>query len=231
MMAIRVFTLLPYLLQIIWKQPKKDSSPTGSVAKPRPISLITSTSCINGMEVVVKYLTDVTTMGETDYKILFADLDGTLITTASGKTFPEGIWDMKLRLDTLEAIKKLAPKRVFIVSNQGGIEKGYSTDYLFTTKIHYVCRCIEEYCGIDVVDYEYCKSNSKSDPRRKPNTGMLQLLYNDFVENTNLGRRDALMIGDASGKPGQWSDSDKKTAENFGIDYLDVEDFIKAMKK
>ena len=78
-------------------------------------------------------------MKKTDYKILFADLDGTLITTASGKTFPEGIWDMKLRFDTLEAIKKLAPKRVFIVSNQGGIEKGYSTDYLFTTKIHYGC--------------------------------------------------------------------------------------------
>lgn len=59
---------------------------------------------------------------------------------------------------------------------------------------------------------------------------MLQLLYTDFVEDTDLGKMDALMIGDASGKPGQWSDSDKKTAENFGIDYLDVEDFIKAMK-
>ena len=35
-----------------------------------------------------------------------------------------------------------------------------------------------------------------------------------------------LMIGDASGKEGQFSDSDKKTAENFGIDYMDVEDFV-----
>ena len=33
------------------------------------------------------------------------------------------------------------------------------------------------------------------------------------------------MIGDASGKKGQWSDTDKKTAENFGIDYMDVDDF------
>ena len=31
---------------------------------------------------------------------------------------------------------------------------------------------------------------------------------------------------DASGKEGQFSDSDKKTAENFGIDYMDVNDFV-----
>lgn len=34
------------------------------------------------------------------------------------------------------------------------------------------------------------------------------------------------MIGDASGKPGDFSDSDKKCAENFGIDYIDVRDFL-----
>ena len=37
---------------------------------------------------------------------------------------------------------------------------------------------------------------------------------------------DCLMIGDASGKEGQFSDTDKKTADNFGIDYMDVDDFI-----
>lgn len=37
----------------------------------------------NGMEVVVKYLIGVTIMKKTNYKILFADLDGTLITAAS----------------------------------------------------------------------------------------------------------------------------------------------------
>ena len=35
-----------------------------------------------------------------------------------------------------------------------------------------------------------------------------------------------IMIGDASGKPGDFSDSDKKCAENFGIDYIDVRDFL-----
>jgi hypothetical protein len=38
------------------------------------------------------------------------------------------------------------------------------------------------------------------------------------------------MIGDASGKLGQFSDSDKKTAENYGIDYMDIEDFKNYMK-
>ena len=37
------------------------------------------------------------------------------------------------------------------------------------------------------------------------------------------------MIGDASGKEGQFSDSDKKCAENAGYDYMDVNDFIKAL--
>ena len=34
------------------------------------------------------------------------------------------------------------------------------------------------------------------------------------------------MIGDASGKEGQFSDIDKKTAENFCIDYMDVNDLV-----
>lgn len=42
-----------------------------------------------------------------------------------------------------------------------------------------------------------------------------------------LGLSD--MIGDASGNDGQFSDTDKKTAENFGIDYIDVDDFVKLL--
>lgn len=33
------------------------------------------------------------------------------------------------------------------------------------------------------------------------------------------------MVGDASGLEGQFSDSDKKFAENAGIDYMDVNEF------
>lgn len=51
--------------------------------------------------------------------------------------------------------------------------------------------------------------------------------FEKFLGQSEFDKEKALMIGDASGKPGQFSDSDKKTAENFGIDYMDVEDFLK----
>lgn len=58
---------------------------------------------------------------------------------------------------------------------------------------------------------------------------MLESFFDEYMDKFNFDKGDALMIGDASGKTGQFSDSDKKTAENFGIDYLDVEDFVSVM--
>ena len=57
---------------------------------------------------------------------------------------------------------------------------------------------------------------------------MLETLLEDYVgDDIEYIKQKSLMIGDASGKEGQFSDSDKKTAENFGIDYMDVDDFVK----
>ena len=160
-------------------------------------------------------------------KILFCDLDGTLIETISGSTFPKGIWDMKLRFDVLDAIKELNPEYVFIVSNQGGIESGFVNRYDFKIKSEYITRAIREYCECKCYSM-YCETNDKLDPYRKPNTGMLEKLVERYVgDDVEYIKQKALMIGDASGKEGQFSDSDKKTAENFGIDYMDVDDFVK----
>lgn len=161
------------------------------------------------------------------YKILFADLDGTLIDTISGETFPKGIWDMHFRFGVLAKIKELAPKYVFIVTNQGGIEKGFVDKYNFLDKMNYIKVCIKEYCNVPTV-YDYCPVNDATNKFRKPNIGMLERCYNAFeLDKIITSKSEILMIGDASGKPDQFSDSDKKTAENFGIDYLDVEDFCK----
>lgn len=161
------------------------------------------------------------------YEIIFADLDGTLIDTISGETFPKGVWDMKIKFDVLDKIKELKPKYILIATNQGGIEKGLVEEFKFRHKLLYICSVIKEYCECKEVFSCYCATNSKTNPNRKPNTGMLEYLAETFVGGDfNHIKSKSLMIGDASGKEGQFSDSDKRCAENFGIDYLDVDDFL-----
>lgn len=162
------------------------------------------------------------------YKVIFADLDGTLIEPVKGKEFPRGIWDMKFKFDVLDKIRQIRPDYLFIVSNQGGIGEGYVDHNNFEKKMQYIKHSLEEYIydNGNNVFYRYCTQNDKEHVDRKPNTGMLESLRN-YLLTTDYNKCDMLMIGDASGKEGQFSDSDKKTAENFGIDYVDVEDFVK----
>lgn len=160
------------------------------------------------------------------YDILFSDLDGTLIETISGETFPKGIWDMKLRFDVLDKIKEVKPEYLLIVTNQGGIDEGFVNQIHFNNKLDYICSSIKEYCDCHC-DAVYCATNDKSNPNRKPNVWMLSYLTEIyFDELRDYVKSASIMIGDASGKEGQFSDSDKKTAENFGIPYMDVEDFV-----
>lgn len=162
-------------------------------------------------------------------KVLFIDLDSTLIKTISGKTFPEDITDFRVQLPVLDKIIEKIPNLTyfFIVTNQGGIGK-FTTEDDFQTKLF----CIERFCDMYFrdrtkiyycSDSDYCASLDKDCHARKPNTGMLEELANDYGIRS---KEECIMIGDASGKPGDFSDSDKECAENFGIDYIDVRDFL-----
>lgn len=161
------------------------------------------------------------------YNVIFSDLDGTLINTYSGETFPKGIWDMKIRFDVLDKIKEIKPEYLLIVSNQGGIESGFVDAHNFRIKLEYIKIAIREYCNCKCLTM-YCPFNDKLNPYHKPNTKMLENLIEYYVKFDGFDyiKSLSLMIGDASGKEGQFSDSDKKTAENFGIDYMDVNDFV-----
>ena len=175
-------------------------------------------------------------------KIIFIDLDGTLIDTYSGETFPRGVWDMNIKWDAWKALKSFVKDNktefVCIVTNQGGIENGYVNKYRWLNKFRYVQSALQEYLnqgndlGVKVFG-EYCTSNDKDYDDRKPNTGMIKhfiFAKTGWNELGNIPKSEMIMIGDASGKPNDFSDSDKKTAENFGIDYLDVNDMIKMVQ-
>lgn len=162
-------------------------------------------------------------------KVLFIDLDSTLIKTISGKTFPEDITDFRIQLPVLDKIVEKLPnlKRFLIVTNQGGL-KSTTAEWDFKAKLH----SIEDICymyldnrlsDFGCTDSMYCPSMDKTNPYRKPNTAMLESLSGQWEIES---KEECIMIGDASGKPGDFSDSDKQCAENFGIDYIDVRDFL-----
>ena len=66
------------------------------------------------------------------YKFLFTDLDGTLIKTISGKTFPKDATDFQLRKEVLDKIKLMPGLLgIFIVTNQGGIPQYVSLSKTF----------------------------------------------------------------------------------------------------
>ena len=162
--------------------------------------------------------------------VLLCDLDGTLIETKSGKTFPIDNNDWKFRKFIKEAIKEYNPKYIFIISNQGGIEKGFVDRNEFEAKLHKIMSEMETW-GNFVVRGTYCDSNNKEDYCRKPNVGMVDFFRYAYAEGLDFANHEALMIGDASGLEGQFSDSDLQCAKNAGIRYLDVDAFIEQFAK
>lgn len=162
--------------------------------------------------------------------IVFADLDGTLIKTKSGRTFPKDTDDWVLREDVIDKIAKVInPTYLFIVSNQGGITRGLVKEEEFKKKLETICGMISIRLKIHVHG-EYSAMENKDDPNRKPNTGMLNkclAVYADKTGKQLIPCNSMIMIGDASGFPGQFSDSDLKAAENFRIDYIDADELVK----
>lgn len=108
----------------------------------------------------------------------------------------------------------------------------YTGVNLYIITFDYISSALEDYTNISVYNF-YCDNNDKDNINRKPNTGMIDQ-YMDYIKfiNDNVDEENKIiydtimMIGDASGKEGQFSDSDKKTAENLGCEYMDVDDFV-----
>lgn len=173
-----------------------------------------------------------------DKRLLFFDFDGTLVETKSGNTFPTDLTDMVLKMDVLNRIVDLVVendvKAIGICSNQGGVELGYVDFTAIHAKILYVGACIDDLVkhrretkkGV-FYNLSICPHNDKSNSNRKPNPGMLEQMVFWFKNaGYDFDKSQMLMVGDASGFEGQFSDSDLKCAENFGIDYMDVVDFV-----
>lgn len=160
------------------------------------------------------------------HNVLFCDLDKTLIQTKSGNEKPIDTTDWQMRWNVIYAIDEYRPKYIFIITNQKGIGRGEIKREDFQKKIREICNLIRDNVDGAMVEARICTSIHDDNPYRKPNTGMI-----DAIRKKHPFRNwQALMIGDASGKAGDFSDSDRKTAENAGIRYIDVEEFVEHYK-
>ena len=151
-------------------------------------------------------------------KIVFLDLDNTLITTKTGRTFPINHNDWKPIPKTLKFIKnkKSQGYKIILVTNQGGISKGFLTLENFNTKLKDIQ---------DVIGFKFDKifiALSMDSDYRKPKTYKLleDLKKLDWIPDLTK----SIMIGDAGGEPSDFSDSDKVFAENLGITFIHVDE-------
>jgi HAD superfamily hydrolase (TIGR01662 family) len=169
-------------------------------------------------------------------KLIFLDMDKTLIhnIVKPEEPFPIAIWDMTWMRDVWNClkycVKEFGIEELVIVTNQGGISRFVNRER-FISKLQYVTDSLFEFCVNNQNSLKFKVQGLFYDPEkspknwRKPDTGMLEEVFNE-VGRTSLHKSDCLMIGDASDKNVDFSDSDKMTAVNFGIDYLDVDDFV-----
>lgn len=155
-------------------------------------------------------------------KALFLDLDGTIIKTKSGKTFPKNIHDWEFIPNVVARIGLYyaAGYKICIVSNQMGISLGFLSEDEFNTKVTNVCSAIEEQLKIKepFISYQYCKE--EVDFNRKPNPGMAYELAMEY----ELDLKSSIMVGD---RP-----EDLQFAANSGIGkYMWIEDFVANLVK
>ena len=133
-------------------------------------------------------------------KILFIDLDGTIIETKSGKLFPLSPDDWKFRKDILEKLSEYSiDHTICIITNQGGVNEGHIKPLELENKLKDIVNNIEAYIRLEnppchLITYRIAglSTNSKL---RKPNP-TLALEVMNFME---VDKKDCLMVGDASG--------------------------------
>jgi len=146
-------------------------------------------------------------------KAIFLDLDHTLIHPLEGRLFPadKNDWEFKQEtIDYLQNLTNLDSYSIFIVSNQGGIELGYSTEEETDEKLSSIAIKMHE-LGLPLIQATYCPTMEGYN--RKPNPGAAFELASEF----QLDLSNSIMVGDLI--------TDEQFAKNAGIGtYVDVRD-------
>ncbi|XP_041455017.1 bifunctional polynucleotide phosphatase/kinase-like [Lytechinus variegatus] len=166
-------------------------------------------------------------------KIVCFDMDGTLITTSSGKVFAQNADDWKIIYSEVPGkLKKLhdGGYKIVIFTNQLGISKGKLTVKEFRRKLGNVVKKL----GVPVQAF----AATSGGVYRKPMTGMWEYLLSKGNDGIAIDVKASMYIGDAAGRPADWgpkkkkdfSMSDRLFALNIGIPFKTPEEFFLGFK-
>ena len=139
-------------------------------------------------------------------KLAMFDLDSTLIKTKSGRKFPKDAKDWQPLYEHVPVILRQLVEdgwRLVIFTNQSGISRKPEKLKSITKKLKRMQKKWK--VGFDIF------IASDKDIYRKPCTGMWKLLDVNYDE--------AFYCGDAAGREGDFSDSDKNFAHNIGVKF------------
>ncbi|CAG8789671.1 2778_t:CDS:10, partial [Dentiscutata erythropus] len=163
-----------------------------------------------------------------------AAFDLTLITTKGINKFPKDANDWKwLKNEKIpERLAKLYEEgyKIIIISNQAGLSSGKTNSDKkrseFKNKIGQIADSLN-------VSFDIFAALGY-DKYRKPRIG----IWNYFIENMNadvtIDKEISFYVGDAAGRikdwklgaPSDWADTDRKFAENIGINFFTPEEFF-----
>ena len=161
-------------------------------------------------------------------RIAAFDLDGTLITTKSGNTFPKDIHDWKPLCPQVKSkLQKLSSQSrydILILSNQMGVSAGKVSVAELQGKLESVLAHFEVPASIIFA--------TKKDIYRKPAPGMWSHFNDNWSGGVALDTMDSFYCGDAAGRPENketgrkkdFSDSDLKFAHNISLTFYTPEE-------
>ncbi|KAI9561889.1 hypothetical protein GHT06_012851 [Daphnia sinensis] len=162
-------------------------------------------------------------------KIAAFDLDGTIITTQSGKVFPTNSQDWKLNFSQIPGkLKQLLEDgfKIVIITNQAGLSNGKLKPQDFRQKLS----DIRSKLGVPIQVF----ISSGSGIYRKPAMGM----WNHLTEHANgsvpVDVGSSFYCGDAAGREAKWAPGKKKDhssvdrllATNVGLKFYTPEEFF-----
>ncbi|KAM3923496.1 bifunctional polynucleotide phosphatase/kinase [Leptodactylus fuscus] len=168
-------------------------------------------------------------------KIAGFDIDGTIITTKSGKVFPTSADDWKILYPEIpKKLKALLAEgyKVVFFTNQMGISRGKLRPEVFKAKVE----AILDQLGIPVQIFVATGVGIY----RKPVTGMWDYLCEKANDGIKVKKEDCIYVGDAAGRPANWapdrkkkdfSSSDRLFALNIGIKFYTPEEYFLGWKK